>query len=49
MSFIVKFCGQDWRWAEDRDDSYWYPDVVQLFRQQTDGEWEEVIARVRHQ
>jgi hypothetical protein len=37
---------QDWRWAEDRDDSYWYPDVVQLYRQQTEGEWDEVIARV---
>ncbi|CAC9600961.1 hypothetical protein [uncultured Gammaproteobacteria bacterium] len=45
-TFVMLPFNQDWHWAEDRDDSYWHPDVVQLFRQQTDGEWDEVIARV---
>ncbi len=35
----------DWRWMRDREDSYWYP-TVQLFRQRTDNDWEEVIQRV---
>jgi hypothetical protein len=35
----------DWRWMEGRDDSPWYP-TMRLFRQQTAGEWEPVIARV---
>ena len=36
----------DWRWMEEREDSPWYPSM-RLFRQQTDGEWPEVIDRVR--
>jgi hypothetical protein len=35
----------DWRWMEGRDDSPWYP-TMRLFRQQTAGKWEPVIARV---
>ena len=37
---------QDWRWGEDRDDSYWYPNTMQLFRQPTDGDWDSVIQKV---
>jgi hypothetical protein len=35
----------DWRWMIDRDDSPWYP-TMRLFRQERDGEWAPVIARV---
>jgi len=34
-----------WRWLLDRDDSVWYPNV-RLFRQNTPGDWEEVVERV---
>ena len=33
----------DWRWLEGRDDSPWYPSV-RVFRQQTRGDWVQVIA-----
>jgi len=36
----------DWRWLEDRDDSPWYP-TARLFRQRTQGGWDEVVERVR--
>jgi Glycosyltransferase family 9 (heptosyltransferase) len=35
----------DWRWMVDRDDSPWYP-TMRLFRQEREGHWEEVVARV---
>ncbi len=34
-----------WRWLLDRDDTPWYP-TMHLFRQQTQGDWEEVVSRV---
>ncbi|HXP98282.1 MAG TPA: tetratricopeptide repeat protein, partial [Telmatospirillum sp.] len=34
-----------WRWLTDRDDSPWYP-TARLFRQETPGEWKNVVARV---
>jgi tetratricopeptide (TPR) repeat protein len=36
----------DWRWLLDRDDSPWYP-TMRLFRQQSPGNWGEVIARIK--
>jgi Glycosyltransferase family 9 (heptosyltransferase)/Tetratricopeptide repeat len=33
----------DWRWLLERSDSPWYP-TARLFRQQTPGAWEPVIA-----
>ena len=36
----------DWRWLLERDDSPWYPTLRQ-FRQTIDGDWDDVIARVR--
>ncbi len=35
----------DWRWLLGRDDSPWYP-TLRLFRQEADGRWEPVFARV---
>ncbi len=36
----------DWRWLLNRDDTPWYPNT-RLFRQQTAGDWPEVIEHVR--
>lgn len=38
----------DWRWMNDREDSPWYP-TMQLFRQEKEGDWEEVIKRVAYE
>jgi len=38
----------DWRWLTDRDDSPWYRSV-RLFRQPSDGAWEEVFERVAYE
>lgn len=35
----------DWRWLNDRSDSPWYPSM-RLIRQQTQGDWTSVIAKV---
>ncbi len=35
----------EWRWLEGRADSPWYPSV-RLWRQQTAGDWKELVARV---
>ena len=35
----------DWRWLMQRTDSPWYP-TLRLFRQNTVGDWTDVIARV---
>jgi Tfp pilus assembly protein PilF len=35
----------EWRWLIDRSDSPWYP-TMRLYRQQTDGDWAQVIERV---
>ena len=35
----------DWRWMKDRFDSPWYP-TMRLFRQERQGEWKPLIARV---
>ncbi len=37
----------DWRWLLGRDDSPWYP-TARLFRQDTPGDWDGVIARLAH-
>ncbi len=38
----------DWRWLLNRDDTPWYPNT-RLFRQQTGGDWPEVIGRVANE
>jgi tetratricopeptide (TPR) repeat protein len=35
----------DWRWQVDRPDSPWYPNM-QIFRQKTQGDWQDVFAQV---
>jgi ADP-heptose:LPS heptosyltransferase len=35
----------EWRWLLDREDNPWYP-TMRLFRQQTSGDWRELIERV---
>jgi ADP-heptose:LPS heptosyltransferase len=44
VSLLLKAVA-DWRWLRGRDDSPWYPSM-RLFRQQTAGNWNEVIERV---
>lgn len=41
---MLPFAGE-WRWLERRTDSPWYPSV-ELFRQDTPGAWDGVVARV---
>jgi len=35
-----------WRWLLDRSDSPWYP-TARLYRQESGGDWDGVVARVR--
>ena len=35
----------DWRWTLDGETTPWYP-TARLFRQQSPGDWDAVIARV---
>jgi tetratricopeptide (TPR) repeat protein len=35
----------EWRWLLERDDSPWYP-TMRLFRQQEEGDWDGLVARV---
>ncbi|HVI50227.1 MAG TPA: tetratricopeptide repeat protein [Candidatus Sulfotelmatobacter sp.] len=35
-----------WRWLQGRDDSPWYPSV-RLFRQERQGDWDDVVERVK--
>ena len=36
----------DWRWQRNRNDSPWYPEIIRLFRQRSDGDWPSVIQEV---
>jgi hypothetical protein len=36
----------DWRWGSDGVNSIWYPDVMHLFRQDSDRNWGPVVAEV---
>ncbi len=36
----------DWRWLADREDSPWYPGLARIFRQQTAGEWSQVVDAI---
>lgn len=45
--WILLSHASDWRWLKQRADSPWYP-TARLFRQSVLGEWNEVLAQVRH-
>ncbi|MDK9703746.1 MAG: tetratricopeptide repeat protein [Sulfuritalea sp.] len=36
----------DWRWLEGRVDSPWYPNVMRLFRQNGDRNWDGVVTQI---
>ena len=36
----------DWRWLTTRSDSPWYPVVMRLFRQTTNGDWTTVVGQI---
>ncbi len=38
----------DWRWLTKRDDSPWYP-TMRLLRQERDGDWDEVVIRLKEE
>ena len=44
-TFVALRRAPDWRWLLDRDDSPFYP-TARLFRQRTEGDWNEVFARI---
>lgn len=37
-----------WRWLSGRVDSPWYPDVIQIIRQPSPGDWDSVLATAAH-
>jgi hypothetical protein len=43
--WILLQCAADFRWLREREDSPWYP-TARLFRQETDGDWDAVLARL---
>lgn len=44
--FLLLPMAGDYRWLHDREDSPWYP-TMRLFRQERQGEWGEVVERLR--
>lgn len=42
-AWIMLKVGADWRWLSARGDTPWYP-TLRLFRQQTLGDWQPVVA-----
>jgi hypothetical protein len=44
--WILLAAQPDWRWMLHRTDSVWYP-TARLFRQETLGEWGDVVTRLR--
>ena len=43
---LLPALGTDWRWLLERSDTPWYPNVMRLFRQQSDGDWGALISDV---
>jgi hypothetical protein len=44
-TWVLLTFNADWRWLLGRDDSPWYP-TARLYRQRTNGDWDDVFARV---
>jgi ADP-heptose:LPS heptosyltransferase len=47
-TFLMLPSKKDWRWAEEREDSYWYPGVIRLFRKSPHNDWNRIIERIAH-
>lgn len=47
-TWVVLKCVPDWRWMLGRDDSPWYPSI-RLFRQTTNGHWDNVFDVMRRE
>lgn len=45
-AWVLLTAQADWRWMTNRNDSPWYPSL-RLFRQQSAGDWDSVLAAVR--
>ena len=45
-AWVLLTAPADWRWMTNRNDSPWYPSL-RLFRQQSAGDWDLVLAGVR--
>jgi Flp pilus assembly protein TadD len=43
---MLPFVGTDWRWQRERLDSPWYPGVMRLFRQKSEGDWIFVVEEI---
>ena len=46
---MLPYYRTDWRWLQHRSDTPWYPNVLRLFRQHSDENWELVIQRVKNE
>jgi len=44
--FLMTAKAPDWRWLLERSDSPWYPSL-RVFRQSGQGDWAELVARVK--
>ena len=45
-TFVMLPFSQDWRWMEGQKDSYWYPKVMRLFKQDSSLDWNTLIKEV---
>lgn len=45
-TFVMLPFDQDWRWTEGRENGYWYPNVMTLFRQKKQGYWYDVTQKI---
>ena len=44
--YVLLPFNEDWRWLDHSTDSYWYPNLMTLFRQHSTGVWDDVINNV---
>jgi tetratricopeptide (TPR) repeat protein len=47
-SYVLLPYNQDWRWLENQNHSYWYPNILTVFRQPEEGEWDSAIQEVKN-
>jgi Flp pilus assembly protein TadD len=46
-TWMIDRANHCWRWRPGREDSDWYPGVLRIFRQESLGDWEPVLTKVR--